>query len=194
MDARWQLVHATHTEQAEIDAVARTGAGIVICPSTEGNLGDGFADLPAWLSAGVPMAVGSDSHVSRQWAEELRWLEYGQRLRLQQRNVAALPGHQPSTAARLLDQAISSGAAAAGFKQWGLQTGARADMVVLDMNTPGLLGIPHTHTLDALVFACNHAAIDEVYVAGKRHVSRGVHREQSVIAENFKSTMLELLR
>ncbi|MDT7521501.1 formimidoylglutamate deiminase [Rhodoferax sp. TBRC 17198] len=194
MDARWQLVHATHTEQAEIDAVARTGAGIVICPSTEGNLGDGFADLPAWLSAGVPMAVGSDSHVSRQWAEELRWLEYGQRLRLQQRNVAALPGHQPSTAARLLNQAISSGAAAAGFKQWGLQPGARADMVVLNMKTPGLLGIPHTHTLDALVFACNHAAIDEVYVAGKRQVSRGVHHEQSVIAENFKSTMLELLR
>jgi formimidoylglutamate deiminase len=66
-------------------------------------------------------------------------------------------------------------------------------MVVLNMSTPGLLGIPHTHTLDALVFACNHAAIDEVYVAGKRRVSGGLHREQSMIAENFKSTMLELL-
>ncbi|MDT7515041.1 formimidoylglutamate deiminase [Rhodoferax mekongensis] len=194
MDSRWQLVHATHTEATEIDAVARSGAGIVICPSTEGNLGDGFADLPGWLAAGVPMALGSDSHVGRQWNEEIRWLEYGQRLRLQQRNVAALPGYQPSTAARLLDQAIRSGAAAAGFKQWGLQTGARADMVVLDMNTPGLLGIPHTHTLDALVFACNHAAIDEVYVAGKRQVSGGMHHEKSVIAGIFKQTLFNLLK
>ena len=108
LDARWQLVHATHSVPEEIEAVARSGAGIVICPSTEGNLGDGFADLPAWLGAGVPMALGSDSHVGRQWPEELRWLEYGQRLHLQQRNVAAAPAQQPATAARLLDAAVQA--------------------------------------------------------------------------------------
>nr|WP_315495638.1 formimidoylglutamate deiminase [uncultured Rhodoferax sp.] len=192
MDARWQLVHATHTEQAEIDAVARSGAGIVICPSTEGNLGDGFADLPAWLTAGVPMAVGSDSHVSRQWAEELRWLEYGQRLRLQQRNVAAAPGQQPATAARLFDAALHAGGPAAGQARWGLTRGARADALVLDTQTPGLLGVPASHQLDALVFATNRSALSEVWVAGRKLVHAGHHVEQDRIAQAFEVTMQAL--
>jgi len=191
-DARWQLVHATHTVQAEIDAVARSGAGIVICPSTEGNLGDGFADLPAWLNAGVPMAIGSDSHVSRQWAEELRWLEYGQRLRLQQRNVAAAPAHQPATAARLWDAALTASGPACGAALWGLQRGARADMVVLDTHVPGLLGVPPTHTLDALVFATNGAAVREAYVAGMQVLDNGRHAHQDRIARRFTDTMQEL--
>ena len=96
LDARWQLVHATHAEPAEIDAVAARGAGIVICPGTEANLGDGLPDMPRWLAAGVPLTVGSDSQVTRGWVEELRWMEYGQRLALRQRNVASLPEQQPS--------------------------------------------------------------------------------------------------
>ncbi len=91
-DARWQLVHATHVTAQEVDAVARSGAAIVICPATEGNLGDGLTDLALWLKAGVPMAIGSDSQVVRNWPEELRWLEYGQRLVHRKRNVAAMPG------------------------------------------------------------------------------------------------------
>ncbi|MEO6280377.1 amidohydrolase family protein, partial [Roseateles sp.] len=91
LDPRWQLVHATHAEGSEIEAVARTGAGVVICPGTEANLGDGLADLPRWLSNAVPLTVGSDSQVTRGWVEELRWLEYGQRLALRQRNVASAP-------------------------------------------------------------------------------------------------------
>lgn len=185
MDARWQLVHATHTEQAEIDAVARSGAGMVICPSTEGNLGDGFADLPAWLAAGVPMALGSDSHVGRQWAEELRWLEYGQRLRLQQRNVAAAPTPQPATAARLFDAALHAGGPAAGQALWGLTRGARADALVLDVQTPGLLGVPASHQLDALVFANQGAAFQEVWVAGRRVIHQGRHMAQDRIASAF---------
>lgn len=192
LDARWQLVHATHTEQAEIDAVARSGAGMVICPSTEGNLGDGFADLPAWLAAGLPMAVGSDSHVGRQWPEELRWLEYGQRLRLQQRNVAAAPTQQPATAARLLDAALHAGGPAAGMKTWGLQRGARADLLVLDTQASGLLGVPTSHTLDALVFASHGAAFQEVWVAGRRVIAQGRHGDQTRIASVFEATMQAL--
>ena len=92
LDARWQFVHATHALPGEIDAVARSGAGVVICPATEANLGDGLCDLPRWLAGGVPLSLGSDSQVARTWTEELRWLEYGQRLALRQRNVAADPG------------------------------------------------------------------------------------------------------
>jgi len=192
LDSRWQLVHATHTEAAEIDAVARSGAGIVICPSTEGNLGDGFADLPGWLAAGVPMALGSDSHVGRQWNEEIRWLEYGQRLRLQQRNVAAAPGHQPATAARLLDAAVHAGAAASGQANWGLQVGARADALVLDVLAPGLLGVPSSHLLDALVFATHPPAIRDVYVAGQHVIRQGQHPAQGAVAQHFEAAMREL--
>jgi formimidoylglutamate deiminase len=192
LDSRWQLVHATHTEATEIDAVARSGAGIVICPSTEGNLGDGFADLPGWLAAGVPMALGSDSHVGRQWNEEIRWLEYGQRLRLQQRNVAAAPGHQPATAARLLDTAVHAGAAASGHANWGLQVGARADALVLDVLAPGLLGVPGSHLLDALVFATHPPAIRDVYVAGQHVIRQGQHPAQGAVAQHFEAAMREL--
>jgi len=128
LDARWQLVHATHANQAEILAVAHCGSGVVICPSTEANLGDGLPDLRDWLRAEVPLAIGSDSHVTRSWREELRWLEYGQRLQRRERNVAAAPeSSQPDTAGRLWRAALSGGARAAGFASWGLQAGARAD-------------------------------------------------------------------
>ena len=167
LDARWQLVHATHATPKEIDAVAQSGAGVVICPSTEGNLGDGFADLPAWLQAGVPMAIGSDSHVTRAWPEELRWLEYGQRLRLRQRNVSAAPAEgEPSTAARLFGRALSAGGTAAGLRRWGLNVGARADLLVLDTQDTPLLGLPAERLLDALVFSSPGQPFRDVMVAG----------------------------
>jgi formimidoylglutamate deiminase len=168
LNARWQLVHATHSTPQEIDAVAQSGAGVVICPSTEGNLGDGLADLPGWLGAGVPMAIGSDSHVTRAWPEELRWLEYGQRLQHRQRNVSAAPAAgEPATAARLFGRALTAGGTAAGFKSWGLRVGARADLLVLDSQDASLLGIPAERQLDALVFSSPGQPFRDVLVAGR---------------------------
>jgi formimidoylglutamate deiminase len=167
LDARWQLVHATHATPAEIDAVARSGAGVVICPGTEANLGDGLCDLPGWLAAGVPLTVGSDSQVTRGWVEELRWLEYGQRLQARQRNVAAAPGRQPATAARLFDAAGAGSARAAGFSHWGLVPGARADALVIDRHAEGLAGVPDAALLDALVFASTGSPWAQVRVAGQ---------------------------
>jgi formimidoylglutamate deiminase len=168
LDPRWQLVHATHSTREEIAAVARSGAGVVICPSTEGNLGDGLADLPGWLQAGVPMAIGSDSHVTRAWPEELRWLEYGQRLLHRQRNVSAAPAEgEPATAARLFGRALCAGGAAAGFGSWGLSVGARADLLVLDTQDASLLGVPPERLLDALVFSSPGQPFRDVLVAGR---------------------------
>ncbi|WP_425261262.1 formimidoylglutamate deiminase [Rubrivivax sp. RP6-9] len=167
LDARWQLVHATHSVPGEIAAVARAGAGVVLCPGTEANLGDGLADLPGWLAAGVPLSVGSDSQVLRAWPEELRWLEYGQRLALRQRNVAADPGHEPATAARLFERVRAGGAAAAGLPRWGLEPGARADLLLLDASCPGLAGLPASHLLDGLVFAAAARPFARVLVAGR---------------------------
>lgn len=167
VDARWQLVHATHALPAEIEAVAKTGAGIVICPGTEANLGDGLCDLPRWLAAGVPLSIGTDSHVTRTASEELRWLEYGQRLVLRQRNVAAAPGVQPSSAARLFEAALAGGAAAAGRHAAGLRVGARADLVVLDADDPALIAAPASHQLDAWVFGAPQRPALRTLAAGR---------------------------
>ena len=154
IDGRWHLVHATHATRAEIDAVAATGAGMVLCPSTEANLGDGLSELPHWLNAGVPVSIGSDSHVTRDWREELRLAEYGQRLQRRQRNVLAAPHTgEGATAARLFGRALSAGGAAAGFARWGLEVGARADLLVVDMADSSVQNIAPGHLLDALVFS-----------------------------------------
>lgn len=189
-DARWQLVHATHATPAEIDAVAVSGAGIVICPGTEANLGDGLCDLPRWLAAGVPMTVGSDSQVTRSWPEELRWLEYGQRLRLQQRNVAAAPASQPSSAARLFEACRAGSAAPAGLSCWGLQVGARADFLVLDQDVPGLLGLREAALLDGLVFATQASAVARVFVSGLCRLGGDADLERGRAA--FAATMQQL--
>jgi formimidoylglutamate deiminase len=191
-DPRWQLVHATQATPAEIDAVAASGAGVVICPSTEANLGDGLADLPRWLDAGVPIAIGSDSQVGRDALEELRWLEYGQRLALRRRNVAAAPGQEPSSAARLLQRVAQGGAAAAGFARWGLVEGARADLLVADPSHDALLGMPAAATLDALVFAGGARAWRDVMVAGRWVLQGGVHAQAAPIARDFERAMRAL--
>jgi len=192
-DARWQLVHATHALPGEIEAVGRSGAGMVICPSTEANLGDGLTNVPGWLAAGVPLALGSDSHVTRAWPEELRWLDYGQRLLRRARNVSAAPDRgEPSTAARLFEAVRAGGAHAAGFPRWGLVPGARADLLVLDAADPALCGLPPRHVLDALVFSSPCDAIADVYVAGRAVVRHRRHAEQDRIAARFDAAMQAL--
>jgi formimidoylglutamate deiminase len=193
LDARWQLVHATHTVPAEIDAVARSGAGVVICPSTEANLGDGLCDLPGWLKAGVPLAIGSDSHVSRDWREELRWLDYGQRLALRRRNVSAAPADgQPATAQRLFSRALAAGAAASGEPKWGLVVGARADALLADPADPALLGLPPDRWLDAQVFSSPVRPWQSVMVAGRWVIQQHQHAQQQAIACRFEAAMAEV--
>ena len=190
LDARWQLVHATHAVASEIDAVAQTGAGIVLTPGTEANLGDGIPDLAGWLDAGVPIAIGSDSQVTRAWPEELRLSEYGQRLAGRRRNVTADPaGGQTATAARLWTQALRGGATAAGHARWGLEVGARADAIVLDAGDPALLGIPPSHTLDALVFSTPTNAIRDVCVGGRWVIRDRRHGDETRLASRFEAVM-----
>jgi formimidoylglutamate deiminase len=193
LDQRWQLVHATHAAAWEIEAVAQTGAGVVLCPSTEADLGDGLPDLPRWLDLRVPLSVGSDSQVTRHWGRELQWLEYGQRLVRRRRNVAAAPdlGLQ-ACAARLFNRVVTGGAVAAGLGAWGLAPGSRADMVMLDPQAPGLLGVPPSHVLDALVFATDAPPIAAVWVAGRQVVCEGRHLAQGPIAAAFARAMAGL--
>jgi formimidoylglutamate deiminase len=199
LDARWQLVHATHTVPAEIDAVARSGAGVVICPTTEANLGDGFPDLPGWLDAGVPLSIGSDSHVTRDSREELRWLEYAQRLVRRQRNVAADPQGSggTSTAARLWQRVQAGGAAAMAAPAWGVAVGARADAVLPATDDASLLGVPASHGLDAWVFSSPGRPCERVMVAGRWVVRDGTLVAGAAggagrIAGRFEAAMREI--
>jgi formimidoylglutamate deiminase len=173
VDARWNLVHATQATPAELAAVQGSGASIVICPATEANLGDGVFDLPAYAAAGGRWSVGSDSQITRSWPEELRWLEYSQRLSLRQRNIAARASGHESSAAALFEAALGGGGAASGRSLGGIAPGQRADFVTLDSRSPALLGMPAEHVLDALVFSSPGAAFEQVFVAGRCVITGG---------------------
>jgi formimidoylglutamate deiminase len=167
LDARWNLVHATHADPEELETVRRRGASIVLCPSTEANLGDGVFDLPGWLGLSGNWSIGSDSHVTRGWPEELRLAEYSQRLLHRKRNIAAQASLADSTAAALFEGALLGGSAAAGLPLAGIAVGQRADFMVIDTNAPALVGVEAADVLDALVFSSPDAPPSQVYVAGK---------------------------
>ena len=167
LDASWNLIHATHTTPDELQKVKSIGAHIVLCPTTEANLGDGIFDLPTYANVQGNWSIGSDSHVTRSWQEELRLLEYSQRLTQRKRNVAAQTMGCTSSAAALLEAALVGGRNATGLELGGLKVGQRADFAVLDVQSPSLFGMPADHRLDALVFSSPDARFDAVYVAGE---------------------------
>ncbi len=167
VDARWNLVHATHTTTTELAGVQARGAAIVICPATEANLGDGVFDFAGYAAVRGNWSLGSDSHVTRCWSEELRLLEYSQRLTHRKRNMAAQTLNQTSSAAALFEAALAGAGSATGLALGGIAVGQRADLLVLDPQSPALLGMPADHVLDALVFSSPDARYSDVYVAGQ---------------------------
>ncbi len=189
VDARWNLVHATHATSEEIKGLAQRQASVVICPSTEANLGDGFFEMPQALSHDLRWSIGTDSHINRNWQEELRWLEYGQRLRGQRRNVA-LDGQQGvgSSAAVLLDNAWRGGVAATGLPLGGLALDQRADWLELDTDSDALAGVPLAQVLDALVFSTPSPTWRRRAVAG-REVTSSKH----LYREKFLAVMQAIL-
>jgi formimidoylglutamate deiminase len=184
VDARWCLVHATHITPEERHALAATGAVAGLCPSTEANLGDGVFDAAAYSAADGVWGIGSDSHASVSAAEELRLLEYTQRLTQQRRNVLAGPVH-PQVADHLWLGAVHGGARASGRAIAGLAAGQQADFVVLDTRGP-LARLTPEQVLANHVFA-NHVRnhVRDVWVAGRLHVRDGEHMLASVACERF---------
>ena len=184
VDARWCLVHATHMTADERDALAATGAVAGLCPSTEANLGDGVFDAAAYSAAAGIWGIGSDSHASVSAAEELRLLEYTQRLAQQRRNVLAGPMF-PQVADHLWLNAVHGGARASGRAIAGLAPGQQADFVVLDTRGP-LARLTPEQVLANHVFT-NHGRnhVRDVWVAGRLHVRDGEHALGSVACERF---------
>jgi len=173
-DPHWCLVHATHTDRNELRGIADSGASICICTTTEANLGDGLFDTGFFLKAGGAACIGSDSEVCVDPAEELRWLEYQQRLRRRRRAVLATRD-EPHVGQMLWTHAARTGAQALGQPVDGIRVGARADWLVLDQNHPAIAGAAPEGILDRLVFGDGRAAIRDVLVAGRMVVRDGRH-------------------
>src|SRR5690606_16960950 len=156
VDARWTLVHATHLNDWEVAGIAKSGATVAICPTTEANLGDGLFRLRDHLDASGAWGIGSDSHISVSPVEELRWLEYGQRLVTRRRNIAVAPG-TPSVGEGLLRGVLASAADATGFD-------AVDDALLLDADSPVLAGATAADVVDRWIFSGNRGAVREVTV------------------------------
>ncbi len=185
VDARWTLVHATHLDTHEIAGIARSGATVALCPTTEANLGDGLFPLRAYLDAGGAWGIGSDSHVSVSPVEELRWLEYGQRLVTRRRNVAVTPD-TPRVGATLFAGVRASAPASTGFD-------AGDDAIVLDADAPLLAGARDDDVLDRWVFAGNRPLVRDVYVGGRQRVVDGRHALRDAAAHGYAGAMQRLL-
>ena len=200
VDARWCLVHATHMDEQETKRLARTGAVAGLCPTTEANLGDGVFPLKAYLDAGGCIGIGSDSHISVSPVEDLRWLEYGQRLVTRHRNVSATE-HQPSTGESLFANALHGGARASGMALGYLvggdaslpSVGTRADLLVLDERSPLLAGRDAAHVLDTWLFAGNTPLVRDVMVNGDWVVRDFRHRDEERIAARYRAVVTRLL-
>jgi formimidoylglutamate deiminase len=189
---RWCLIHATHMDDAETEMLAQSGAVAGLCPTTEANLGDGLFNLGGFLAAAGRFGIGSDSHVSISSIEELRWLEYGQRLDSLRRLIAASAA-QPHCGARLWRDALSGGAQALGRRIGRLEPGHRADLIRLDAAHPVLAGRSGETLLDTLVFAGNVNLVRDVMVGGRWLVRDGRHLKRDEIAEAYRAALRRLV-
>ena len=191
VDARWTLVHATHLSSGEASRLARSGAVAGLCPTTEANLGDGLFPLADYLDAHGTLGVGSDSHISVSPVEELRWLEYGQRLSSCHRNIAARR-QGDSVGETLWSAALRGGALASGLPIGELRAGARADLLVLDDRAALLAARDEHAVIDSFLFAGNVPLVRDVMVGGEWVVRHFVHRDEERIAARYRSTMERL--
>ena len=186
----WSLVHATHMDFEETAALAGSGAVAVLCPSTEANLGDGLFPLHHFLEEGGSIAIGSDSHVSMNPFEELRWLEYGQRLATQSRNVVSL--RHSHVGSELFARVLEGGAMAGGQDTVGLAKAAPADLVVLSDDDPMLAGHGDASRLDALVFSGYPLPVERVMVNGDWRVVDATHVDRARSRAEYATTLKAL--
>jgi formiminoglutamate deiminase len=192
VDARWCLIHATHTDAAERCGIASRQAVVGLCPITESNLGDGLFDTRAFRAAGGRFGIGTDSNVLIDAAGELRQLEYTQRLEARRRNVLASGPHW-STGRTLVEGSSRAGAQALGAAGGALESGHPADIVTLATDHIAMASRTDDRLLDGWIFAARCGAIDGVWARGRKVVAGGRHVAREALETRFRS-VLERLR
>lgn len=191
VDERWCLIHATHMEPAETEAVAKSGAVAGLCPLTEGNLGDGIFDGRRYIAAGGRYGIGSDSHIRIGLTEELRTLEYSQRFKDRRRTV--LRSGPGSVGAAMVAASAAGGAQALGRASGVIRPGQWADLTALDADAI-LPFVPGPEQwLDHWVFVAGDTAVRDVWSAGRAVVRDGTHIGRPAIARAFRETMARLM-
>jgi formimidoylglutamate deiminase len=192
VDQRWCIIHATHMTTTETAALAGSGAVAGLCPVTEASLGDGIFAAREFCDAGGRFGIGTDSNVLVGVADELRQLEYGQRLKHRERNVLS-GGSGVSTGRTLFDAAVAGGARALAQPTAGIEPGARADIVTLDTAHPSLAGRRGDHVLDGWIFAAGAGAVDCVWAGGHKLVEGGRHGLRHKARDLFNATVRRLI-
>ncbi len=191
IDARWCLIHATHMTEAETRRVALSGATVGLCPVTEANLGDGIFAGPEFLRHGGRFGIGTDSNVNIALAEELRLLEYGQRMQRLARNVLAEPAE--STGSAIFSRALAGGAAALARGPAGFAPGADADIATFDEAAVDPRLGDMADFLDRWIFS-GRIGVDRVYAQGRPVVEGGVHIARQAVEARFRKAMGQLLK
>jgi formimidoylglutamate deiminase len=179
--ARWDalgpastIVHATHANAEEIALLAHHGATVCVCPTTEGDLGDGIAPYAELVAANIPLAIGADSNTRLDPLEELRWAEYSARMRYQRRRVLvadALAAPGPL----LLDYGTRRGAQSLGLQTGVIAPGMLADFAAVDLTHPSLDGWNAGRgddLLDVLFFGASCEVVVQTWVGGEKIFSR----------------------
>ncbi len=190
VDPRWCLIHSTHVTEAEWRGVAERGAVVGLCPITEANLGDGIFPAADFVRNGGRFGVGTDSNVQIGLAEELRMLEYSQRLSLRGRAVMADPAR--STGRALFERALAGGEQAGGATG-GLVVGAAADLVSLDVSGSVFAGRTGDAVLDSWIFGAPTGSIASVWRAGEEVVRNGRHVARDRIEARYRTALNKVL-
>jgi formimidoylglutamate deiminase len=188
VNERWCLIHATHANDGEVARMAKSGAVVGICPTTEANLGDGIFPAVAYTEAGGKWGIGSDSHVSVTVLEELRWLEYGQRLKHERRNRLH-GGKQGNVAGYLYPAALEGGSLAMGQKTGKIAPGHSADFVVLDGRDPMIANSTGDDILSRWLFAGTRQVVRDVMVAGDWVIQDGRHPDEIEAGRAFAAVI-----
>ncbi|HEU4510706.1 MAG TPA: amidohydrolase family protein, partial [Pyrinomonadaceae bacterium] len=186
---RFTAVHAIHVTPKAISAIARAGAQVCACPTTERNLGDGVVPVDAYFNAGVPVSLGSDSQIQIDLLEDARELEYHLRLQQTARNVLAPQDDSKSSALaqRLFDCATINGARSIGFNGGKIEPGAPADFFTVDLDDPSIAGSSPDDLLANIVFSLSRTAVRDVIAGGERIVENGRHAQQERIIADYKN-------
>lgn len=187
---QWCLIHCTQMQPHETTGLAQTGAVAGLCPITESSLGDGIFDGIRWMDAGGRIAIGSDSNIRISLSEELRTLDYSQRLRDRSRAALATPGQ--STGRRLFEAVCAGGALAAGRESGKIAPGQWADLIALDMEHIDLLGQSGDTVLDAWIFAGDDRMVRDVWSAGRHLVHEGRHNDRDRVTAAYLKAMAPL--
>ena len=191
IDERWCLIHCTHMTQEETSKLAASGAVAGLCPLTESSLGDGIFNGVEYLSQSGRFGIGSDSNIRISLAEELRTLEYSQRLKHKGRAMMAT--HEHSTGRVLYEHALAGGAQAAGRASGALKPGLWADLIALDKNSVNTLSKTGDTLLDSYIFAGDDRLVTDVWSAGRHLVQSGQHIRRDNIEINYKRTLKSLM-